>query len=58
MHILAGIILGVIIGITGVTYYDVHTIKSTIFEMNTRQKSVVVTQHKGIEDMIRDICKR
>lgn len=57
--ILGGAMLGLVLsGALSAIVGAAHTreIAATIAEMNARQKSVVVTQHKAIEDKIAQTC--
>ena len=42
----------------GALSYKINQLEIILAEMNNRQKSVVVTQHKAIEDQIIETCKR
>jgi hypothetical protein len=52
------IILFTILIILCVNMGAIYRLNSTLSEINDRQKLVVVEQHKAIQDMIRDVCKR
>ncbi len=50
--------IGYISGDIYITNRKIDKIESILIEMNDRQKSVVVTQHKAIEDKIAEMCGR
>ena len=51
-------LIGITFGHFTETRNKIYQLETILSEMNNRQKSVVVTQHKAIEDKIAEMCGR
>jgi len=62
MNLAIMLMIAFLIGITFGHFIEtrdkINQLETILSEMNNRQKSVVVTQYKAIEDKIVETCKR